>query len=258
MTGAGQDHAGGFKDHFSGHADHYARYRPRYPGALLDYLSGLAAARRRAWDCGTGSGQVALDLAERFEQVIASDPSRAQLANARTRAGVSYVAATAECSPIGARSIDLVTVAQALHWFDAPRFYAEVRRVLTPDGVIAVWCYNLVEVCPAVDVRIAEFNRSVVGPFWPPERPLVEAGYATLPFPFRERATPSFAMEASLGLEELLGYLGTWSSTRRYMSARGDDPLPALASRLRPVWPRPDGSPVTVRWPLHLRVGRLP
>ncbi|MCC7343301.1 MAG: class I SAM-dependent methyltransferase [Deltaproteobacteria bacterium] len=242
-----------FQDHFSSLATDYARYRPRYPEALFRYLAGLAPRRSMAWDCATGSGQAALGLAEFFERVVATDASDAQLSRAEPHARVEYRAAPAEASGLAAASVDLVTVAQALHWFDLEKFYTEVRRVARPGGILAVWTYALFRCDRAVDAAIGDFYDGILGGYWTPERRLVEQGYRTLPFPFREGKPPEFAMEARWSPAQVLGYLGTWSALKRYREAQGRDPLPELAQKLHTVWGKEEVR--TLRWPLFLRWG---
>ncbi|MCC6272615.1 MAG: class I SAM-dependent methyltransferase [Deltaproteobacteria bacterium] len=242
-----------FQDYFSSLATDYARYRPRYPEDLFRYLSGIAPGRSLAWDCATGSGQAAVGLAEYFERVIATDASEAQLTQAEPHPGVEYRAESAEASGLAAASVDLVTVAQALHWFDLENFYAEVRRVARPGGVLAVWTYALFSCGPAVDAVIGDFYEGILGNYWAPERRLVEQGYRTLPFPFREGEAPEFAMEARWSLAQVLGYLGTWSALKRYREALGRDPLPELAEKLQGAWGK-EGIK-TLHWPIFLRWG---
>ncbi|MDZ7269776.1 MAG: class I SAM-dependent methyltransferase [candidate division KSB1 bacterium] len=245
-----------FKDHFSKQAEDYARYRPRYPDELFAFLAGLVPEHDCAWDCGTGSGQAALALARHFARVIASDPSARQIAQARSHARVCYVMAEAEHIGIAAQAVDLITVAQALHWFQLDVFYAEVRRVLKPGGVLAVWCYDLLRLTPEIDALLDDFNRTVVGAFWPLERQWVGARFAELPFPFAELAVPAFEMSASWRLQDLLGYLGTWSATQRFIAARGFDPVTQLGERLALVWGNPADAR-HMRWPLFVRAGML-
>lgn len=245
-----------FKDHFSQQAPDYARYRPDYPPQLFAWLAGVAPARGTAWDCGTGSGQAAVSLAAHFERVIATDPSRSQLAHAQPHPRVEYRVAPAEVSPLDTASVDLVTVAQAIHWFDLERFYAEARRVLRPGGVIAAWTYTLLDVEAGIDELLTDFYRNVVGPYWPPERRMVDDRYRSLPFPFEPIEAPVFEIRTEWSRDDLLGYLGTWSATRACMKAENADPLVAFARRLAPLWPDP-GLVKTLRWPLHLRVGHV-
>ncbi|HJU65925.1 MAG TPA: class I SAM-dependent methyltransferase [Gemmatimonadaceae bacterium] len=244
----------GFADHFSGIASSYARYRPRYPRALGEWLAARVSRRRRAWDCGTGNGQVAVMLAEHFEQVVATDASAQQLEQAVAYPSVDYVCATAERSPLAASRFDLVAVGQALHWFDAPAFFAEASRVVAPDGLVAVWCYGVLSVGPGVDALLHELYYDVVGKYWPPKRALVDSGYAGVEFPFEEIEPPSLAIEQIWSLPDLLGYVATWSATVRFRRETGQDPVDVIRSRLEPAW----GSAASrreVRWPLFVRAG---
>ena len=245
-----------FHDHFSGVADRYADFRPRYPAALFEYLAALVPQGAVVWDCACGNGQATLDLATHFDKVIATDASREQIASAMAHPKVDYRVAPAEHSGLPDNSIALVTVAQALHWFDFDRFYAEVKRVLPPNGVIAVWAYGI-NTAEGDDVNqlVQEFYAETVGPYWPPERKLVEAGYRTIPFPFVELTPPGFRMEARWTLNQLLGYFSTWSATNRYRKATGHNPLEPLAVELKRVWGDADALR-KIGWPLSLRVGR--
>lgn len=244
-----------FKDHFSGHAGLYAKYRPDYPAALYAYLATLTPLRESALDCATGSGQAAVGLAEHFELVIGTDGSVAQLQSAQAQPRVRYVASMAEQLALRDRSVDLVVAAQAAHWFDHDRFYGEVRRVLRPQGALALWTYGLASVTPEVDAVVREFYADVVGEYWPPERRYVEAAYRNLPFPLREIAGPALRLELQWDLDALLGYIATWSAVQRCVKATGSDPLPALRRRLELHW-NPAAGVRSVVWPLHLRVGR--
>jgi len=247
-----------FADHFSRIAAEYASHRRRYPAALFAWLASVAPDRGRAWDCGTGNGQAAIALAEHFGAVVATDPSTEQLAQAPGDPRIAYLAATAERAPLAAGTVALVTVAQALHWFDRERFYAEVRRVLAPAGVLAVWSYALCTLGDAgMDASLRRFHDETVGPFWPAERAMVNAGYATLDFPFEELPAASFTMEARWTLDDLLAYVGTWSAVQRARAMTRRDPLPSLVEELRTTWGAA-GSTRLVAWPLSVRAGRVP
>lgn len=246
-----------FTDHFKTVARHYAENRPSYPSGLFQWFASQCQARDCAWDCGTGSGQAACDLAEQgFARVVATDASAAQIAEAQAHERVEYRVAPAQDSGLETGCADLVVVAQALHWFDLERFYGEVRRVLKPDGMIAVWCYGVMEVKGAgVNHLVRHFYSEVVGPYWPLERKHVERGYRDLPFPFQRISAPSFAMYTEWDLHQLLGYLRSWSATARFIKARGHDPVEDLAQELRPIWGAPEQRR-RVAWPLSLHVGR--
>lgn len=244
-----------FKDHFSETAAGYARFRPRYPETLFDYLAGAAPRRARAWDCATGSGQAAIGLAKHFERVIATDASTEQIAHALPSPRVDYRVAPAEKSGLETESIDLVTVAQALHWFDIPAFFQEVRRVLIPGGLLAVWTYQLFTINPDIDRRVLRFYAETLAPYWPPERKMVEEGYRSIAFPFAELETPSFYIESPVTLSELTGYLRTWSAVQRYKKEKRRDPVELLLAELAPLWEDPN-TPRLLGTPIRLRMGR--
>ena len=242
-----------FKDHFSKQAAEYAKFRPRYPKELFRWLASVAPSNEIAWDCATGSGQAAVELADVFARVIATDASEKQIANAEKHPRVEYRVATAENSGLESQSIDLITVAQALHWFDLEKFYSEVRRVLKPRGVIAATAYKLATVSPAIDSLVNHYYSDVVGTYWPSERVLVEK-FEDLPFAFAEIETPAFEMTAEWSVEQLLGYLRTWSATQRFMAAEKRDPLNEVEAELRAVWGEKEQR---VIWPLTLKVGQV-
>lgn len=246
-----------YADHFSKVASAYAACRPAYPLSLFTYFSGLVPRHDLAWDCAAGSGQATLPLSAGFRRVLATDMSAAMLERAPRRPNIEYRVSVAEDSGLPDSCADLVTVGQALHWLDLFPFYAEVDRVLTPAGVLAVWSYgNQLLGDTSLDAVLGNFYTDVVGPYWPPERCHVEAGYRTLPFPYAELEVPEFAMEEHWTLSQLLGYLGTWSATQRFREAQGFDPIAQLGNELGASWGDPMSSRL-VRWPLSLRVGRM-
>lgn len=244
-----------FKDHFSGHAELYRRFRPTYPPALFASLAELAPARNAAWDAGTGNGQAALFLAEHFARVEASDASAAQIAAATPHARVHYRVAPAEASGLADASIDLAMSAQALHWFDHARYFAEVRRVVRPGGIVAALTYMHCEVDPALDAVLARYIDRVRAD-WPPERRFVDAGYANIAFPFAPIPLPPIDVTADLDFAAYYGYLATWSAAQRYLRRTGVDPRLALEADFAAVW----GDPTRVRpvrWPLAGHIGRV-
>jgi len=246
----------GFKDHFSGHATAYAEARPRYPDELFSWLASLTAEHGVVWDCGTGNGQAALGLAAHFRQVIATDPSRQQIESAFPHARVHYRVASAESPDLEPQSVDLVTAAQAAHWFDRPKFYAQVKKILKPDGALAVWCYGLCSIEADIDSCVQAFYDGETGSYWPPERKLIDAGYGTIEFPFTEVTLPRLQMQQRWSLNQFLAYLRTWSAVQRFMNKTGRDPVNELVPALETLWGHA-GSARTVTWPLHIRAGRL-
>lgn len=243
-----------FKDHFSGHAAAYATARPRYPQDLVDFLADSASARGCAWDCATGNGQAALLLAERFDRVIATDASATQIAAATPGERIDYRVAAAEASGLPAASVDLVTVAQALHWFDLPAFFAEVERVLRPGGVLAAWCYGLCQVSPAVD-RVVLGVYEALDAWWPAERRIVDRGYSDITLPFPALDCPVFTMRLTWDAAAMLAYLETWSATQRCRADTGREPIQEVAADLQAAWGE---APRAVHWPLFLKASRCP
>ncbi len=245
-----------FKDLFSAQSVKYARHRPGYPETLFTYLASLPAGRRLAVDCATGSGQAAVGLAPHFNAVVAVDLSRRQLAKALFHPKVSYRAAPAEQLPVPDASVDLVSVASALHWFDLDRFYPEVRRVLAPGGVLAAWCFGRgLKITPEVDAVLERLAFEVLGPFWEPELRHVWADYRTLPFPFVELPAPRFRLHEEWELSRLLGDLSTWSAVQKYREVRVTDPLEEVGAALRAAWGPPERRRL-VSWDICCRLGR--
>jgi ubiquinone/menaquinone biosynthesis C-methylase UbiE len=243
-----------FKDLFSERPDAYARYRPSYPAALFGWLAAQAPGTALALDVGTGNGQAAVALAERFARVIGLDPSAAQLASARAHPRVEYRESRAEQLAVETGSADVLFVAQALHWFDHDAFFREAARVLVPGGVLAVSCYELSQITPELDAVVMELYERQLGPFWEPERAMVETGYRTIAFPFPELEAPRFEMRATWTFDDLAGYLGTWSPLKRFRREKGFDPLAELLPELRAAWG--DAAQRTVVWPFNVRAFR--
>lgn len=246
-----------FKDHFSTHNAGYAAHRPTYPHALVDFLAEAAPGRELALDVGCGTGQFSALLPERFARVVATDASAQQIASATPHERVAYHVAPAEQSGLPEASTDLITVAQAAHWLDLEAFYAEVRRIARPCGVIALITYGVLHVEDATTDAVAQrFYYDVVGPYWPPERRHVEGGYRALPFPFMALDAPALDIEVTWKLADLVGYTDTWSAVRAAEKAVGRAPIDAFHAELAAAWGDPD-TPRRVRWPLSLRVGRV-
>jgi len=234
----------------------YARFRPDYPSELAAILAEYATSRALAVDVGCGNGQLTTLLASAFDEVVGLDPSADQIANAPRRERVRFLCAPAERLPLPDRSANLITAAQAAHWFDIDAFYAQARRVLVPSGALALIAYGVIEADGDVGRALAHFYHDVIGPYWPPERRHVEAGYRSLPFPFSEAAAPKIAMTKTWSLTDLLGYVGTWSAVRNAEASLGGEPLEAFASTVSEAWGDP-GQRREIRWPLSMRIGHV-
>lgn len=243
-----------FADHFSKVAARYAAYRPHYPQALADALAERSPARGLAWDAGCGNGQLSVLLARQFERVIATDPSQTQIAEATACAGVDYRVEPAEHSSLGDASADLAVSAQAAHWFDWPRYTAEVSRVTRPGALVAVVGYGRLVVAGSASTVIDRYYSETAGPYWPKGREIVENLYRDLAWPWPEVEAPAIDMVAAWTREELLGYVSTWSATQRLATALGPRPYEELCEAVARVWP--DGERRDVRWPLAIRLGR--
>ena len=242
----------GFKDHFSGHAGDYAAHRPRYPERLFEWLSHVVPGHDLAWDAATGNGQAAVSLARHFDRVIATDASPEQVALARPHERIEYGVSPAEASALDDESCDLITCAQALHWFDIPRFIGEVGRVLRPGGVFAAWGYGYFSPDPDVEPEVMRF-REIVASHWPPERRLIDEGYSSIVLPFEGISSPSFGMTAEWDAQQVVAYLYTWSATQRYLRSADPAVLEEAAGAILEAWGE---SRRVVRWPLNLRCSR--
>ena len=244
-----------FEDHFSGHSQTYAQSRPQYPDEIYTYLASIAPSHSLAWDCGTGSGQAALGLAKHFDHVYATDASAEQIAHAYPHEKVSYHAERAEHVSLDDSSVDLVTIAVAVHWFDFDEFYHEVKRVLKPDGVIAAWTYSLTKISPEIDILIQQYYGEILNGYWPERIHYLEERYETLPFPFEEIIPPEFTMEIRWNLLQFADFLDSWSATQRYKAQQGHHPLELMWDRLSAAW-GDEKETRLIRWPLHFRIGR--
>jgi SAM-dependent methyltransferase len=242
----------GFKDHFSGHALSYAAYRPHYPSSLFEYLAGLCSGHDLAWDCATGNGQAARKIAPFFRQVIATDASEQQIANAAACKNVEFRIAPAEKSGLASESANLVTVAQALHWFHIDAFFSEATRVLKPGGILAVWSYDRCRIDGDCNETVEKVFAEVEN-FWPPERAIVESRYRDIELPVAAVKPAAFSMRTTWHAEEMLGYMQTWSASQRYLRANEADPTAPYADELRSRW----GPGVReVAWPLTVKIGK--
>ncbi|MGB7478704.1 MAG: class I SAM-dependent methyltransferase [Burkholderiaceae bacterium] len=243
-------------DHFSEQAAAYRDFRPTYPDALFDWLAQVAPATALAWDCGCGNGQASAALARRFARVVATDASQRQLALAPPLPNVEYRCEPAEQSSLAAASADLVFVGQALHWFRHDAFYAEVRRVAVPSACLAAVTYNMLTIDPALDALIGRLYGDTLAGDWPAGREHVENCYRDLPFPFRRLAAPPLALTADWTLEQLLGYLESWSAVAAHRRRTGADPLAGYRAPMRDAWGNPQQRR-HVAWPLTVLAGAV-
>lgn len=242
------------KDNFSRQSDAYARFRPVYPPELYQFLFNQVEAFDRAWDCGTGNGQVAAELAGRFREVIATDISPQQLDKAVRKDNIHYRLQAAETADFPATYFDLITVGQAVHWFDHPRYYRKVQSVLRPGGTLAEFGYPLFRSEPGVNRIMDHFYQEIIGPYWDEERRHIDDAYARIPFPLEPVEVPALPMEYFWTFPQLLGYLSSWSSVQHYKNKNGSDPVDLIREELEREWGKERIRPVRFR--ILLRVGR--
>ena len=242
------------KDNFSVQSAQYARFRPSYPPVLYEYIFSHVPEKHTAWDCATGNGQAAIALASRFEQVFATDMSQRQIDNATRAANIFYSVQPAEQTSFPGDSFDLITVAQALHWFRFESFYNEVRRVAKPSAVLACWSYSLVHISPGIDEITHDFHYNAMSSYWDEERKWVDEGYQTIPFVFEKMSTPEFYIEVEWTTEQLAGYLGTWSSVQKFISMHQYNPVDEILTRIKPLW---KSDRMKARFPLHLLMAQI-
>jgi ubiquinone/menaquinone biosynthesis C-methylase UbiE len=242
------------KDNFSNQSDKYLMYRPNYPAELFSFLLAQVPNKEAAWDCGTGNGQIAVELANHFDEVYATDISARQIENATPKQNVIYSVQPAESTYFADNTFDLITVAQAIHWFDFEEFYIEVKRVAKPQAIIAVIGYGLIKTFDDADAIIADFYFDTLGTFWDAERKYIDENYLTIPFPFQEIETPQLSNELQWDFEHLIGYLGTWSAVKHYTKSKGENPISLIEKKLKKCWGNETRS---VRFDILLRVGKI-
>jgi ubiquinone/menaquinone biosynthesis C-methylase UbiE len=243
---------------FSSGSEQYAKHRPQYPAELFSYLSELAHSHDRAWDCATGNGQSAVSCAKYFSRVEATDLSAEQIQHGIARPNVKYSVCPAEHTPFMDNSFDLITVATAIHWFDQEKFFQEVKRVLKPQGILAIWGYSFLGIEPAIDEMTNKVLLKPIRPFWAEGNRQVMNGYPNLTLPFDEiRNPPTFTIQIEWTLQQFLAYVRTWSAVKRYMTELGNDPVSELESQLKTIWSEPDQTK-TVHMPLVFKASRKP
>lgn len=243
------------KDNFSDKSDKYAKYRPTYPQEMLDFILSLLDKKENAWDCGTGTGQIAIELSKEFNNVYATDISKTQLDNAIKKDNIFYSVQSAEKTNFNNKTFDLITVAQAIHWFDFDKFYFEVKRTLKDNGLIAVIGYGLIQIDEKVDEIILDFYKNVVGSYWDKERKYIDENYKTIPFPFNEIEAPEFYIKSEWTFEHLLGYFETWSAIKHFIQANQYNPVDNIFDKLKEAWGNDLSKKIT--FPVLLRIGKL-
>lgn len=241
------------KDNFSSHSSDYARYRPTFPGEIFELTAKLVPGKSRAWDCGTGNGQVAGELAEIFREVKATDISDNQLQNAVNKPNITYSVQPAEKTVFPNHHFNLITVGQAVHWFNFNSFYKEVKRCSKPGGIILILGYGLLKGNKETTRIIKTFYKEIMGPYWDPERKYLDAEYKTIPFPFTELNLPKFEQKVNWDFEHLIGYLKTWSGVNHYREKEGRDPVDLITSDLK----RAFGEKGKIVFPTLIKIGRV-
>jgi ubiquinone/menaquinone biosynthesis C-methylase UbiE len=243
------------KDNFSVQSDQYAKYRPTYPDAFFEYLNSIIQNKQSAWDCGTGNGQVASELAKTFENVYATDISQSQIDNALQAENVFYSVQPAEKTNFEEGLFNLIIVAQAIHWFDFDAFYTEAKRTSAENALLCVIGYGRLKINQQIDDIITDFYINVIGKYWDKERKYIDENYETIPFPFEEIKAPKFENQHLWTLEHLIGYLNTWSAVKHFIKQNGYNPVEELQTKIAPFW---KGNEVKkVIFPLLLRMSKL-
>ena len=244
-----------FKDEFSKQAKLYSKYRPHYPEELFKYISSLVQCNDLAWDCASGSGQAAQGIAPYFKNVIASDASAKQIENALEGKNIVYKVFPAEKTELESDSVDLITIAQALHWLKIHKFFMESKRVLKPEGIIAVWFYQLPVIKPPIDKIIRRFYQKILGKYWRSERQMIDNGYSGIPFLFQKLYSPKFKMTSNWCYKDLMGYLSTWSAVQRYKKDKRKDPLKLIYKEIAEEFTSGDQY-IEIDWPLTVWIGK--
>ena len=241
------------KANFSLQSALYVKYRPSYPPEMIDYIVSLVKEKDMAWDCGTGNGQTAKGLSSYFNKVFATDVSQKQLDNAYQAANIFYSVQPAEQTIFLSNSFDLITVSQALHWFRFDEFYAEVNRIAKPEAILAAWTYSLLRISKEIDTLIDDLHYNILSNYWDKERRYVDEYYRTIPFPLKKIESPVFNIDYRWKIDELEGYLTTWSGLQNFIAAGNNNPLPELMKRIKSHWK----DPMPIVFPLHLLIGKV-
>lgn len=243
------------KDNFSSQSDKYAKYRPSYPSDFYDYLNLIVPNKQHAWDCGTGNGQVALELSKTFNCVLATDISQSQIDNALQADNIQYSVQAAERTNFEDNLFDLIITAQAIHWFDFNKFYGEVIRTSRKNAIMCAIGYGRIEISKQIDHVITNFYKNIIGLYWDKERKYIDQNYRTIPFPFKEIQAPNFAIKLQWDIEHLIGYLNTWSAVQHFIRQNNYNPIEQIKPEIEQLWGKEQTK--QVRFPLLLRVGQI-
>lgn len=243
------------KDNFSLQSNQYVKYRPTYPTSFFDYLNTIVKDNNTAWDCGTGNGQVAAQLAKLYKKVYATDISKAQLEQAFQHNSIEYSVQPAEETTFPNDFFDLIIVAQAVHWFDFDKFYKEVKRTAKNEAKLVIIGYGKLKINPIIDQIINDFYKNDIGKYWDDERKYIDENYQTIPFPFQELKVPIFSNTYNWTLDHLIGYLNTWSAVKHYSKQNGENPVDLIYAKLEENWEK--NTTKKINFPLLLRIGNV-
>ena len=243
------------KDNFSINSDAYLQYRPLYPDDFFNFLGTIQTNSENAWDCGTGNGQVAQKLAKLYKNVFASDISQAQLENAVKLNNIKYSVQPAESTNFPNNFFDLIVVAQAVHWFNFDKFYAEVNRTAKNNALLVIMGYGRLQISNEIDTLLDNFYYNIIGSYWDEERKYIDENYQTIPFPFEELNAPKFENAYDWTIDHLIGYLGTWSAVKHYLKNKGINPVDLIYKDLKQAWGEIEKR--QINFPLLLRIGEI-
>ena len=243
-----------YTDLFSRQASIYAKFRPSYPAELFQFLVSVCNGNELAVDCGAGNGQASNGIAKMFDNVFALDPSIDQLQKFHSSDNIKLINAAAEKIPLKSASADLLISAQAAHWFEFEQFYSEVKRILKPNGIIALWCYYLPSVNKQIDAVLLKYYMEIVGKYWAEGRKWIDDKYQNIPFPFKEIKAPEFDMQTQSSLSDYFGFLETWSATNTYIKQTNRNPIEKIVNELKKVWGNPNQIH-KLNWKLYMRTG---
>jgi ubiquinone/menaquinone biosynthesis C-methylase UbiE len=242
------------KDNFSSNSNNYAKFRPNYPKELFEWINSIVREKNCAWDCGTGTGQIAIELARNFKEIKATDISESQLREAPKHSRIEYSQQPAEKTNFPNEQFDLIIIGQAIHWFDFDEFYKETNRTLKPNGIIIATGYNRPLITPEIDKVITRLYTDILGEFWDKERKYIDENYKTIPFPYHEMEAPALVNMYGWTIDHLKGYLQTWSAVKHFTKAKAYDPVESISEELKRAW----GEQIMreIKFPVLLRAGK--